>query len=541
MVTRPSAMDELLARIEAVHQRTADKPAMTLSAGGLQLSLSNKRGTLHERTVDLTPTEFSILELLMGCHGQVVTRKMLCEHVWGFDWVGPDERHRGAHQPPPRDQPPHATDRLEYRGRAADDRDDAAGRPVCVAEMKRKAESHEKRGWFMHLLTQEGTTIWKSKHCPEAVSSFPPLNLDREENIAQVGPYRYVRLRLVRAGEPTYHIRVGTYTTGLDASLGNLMRELSALGLVLSLLTPLVAYWLAGRATRPIGSILETAVWLRPTRLGDRLPVRGTRDELDRLSETINGLLDSVADHVEQQEQFVADAAHELRGSLAALQSSLEVAMSHDHATPEQHDRLGDMLEVSRHLSKITNDLLLLLAERGGESRPVSVAVHDITVLVGQAVGMFAGATEDKGVSLNLVVHGPVMVVGEAADLRRVASNLLDNAIRFTPAGGRVEVRITEAPGPGGGVLTVLDTGVGIAPADLAHVFGRFYKADPSRSHGGTGRSGGLGLAICKSIIESCGGTIAIVSRVGEGTTVTVRLPAPRRATVSVRAHSTDV
>ena len=334
--------------------------------------------------------------------------------------------------------------------------------------MKRKAESHEKRGWFMHLLTQEGTTIWKSKHCPEAVSSFPPLNLDREENIAQVGPYRYVRLRLVRAGEPTYHIRVGTYTTGLDASLGNLMRELSALGLVLSLLTPLVAYWLAGRATRPIGSILETAVWLRPT-------------------------------------------------------------------------RLGDMLEVSRHLSKITTDLLLLLAERGGESRPVSVAVHDITVLVGQAVGMFAGATEDKGVSLNLVVHGPVMVVGEAADLRRVASNLLDNAIRFTPAGGRVEVRITEAPGPGGGVLTVLDTGVGIAPADLAHVFGRFYKADPSRSHGGTGRSGGLGLAICKSIIESCGGTIAIVSRVGEGTTVTVRLPAPRRATVSVRAHSTDV
>ena len=101
-LVKPFAMDELLARIEAVHRRTADKPAMTLSAGGLQLSLSNKRGTLHERTVDLTPTEFSILELLMGCHGQVVTRKMLCEHVWGFDWVGPDERHRGAHQPPPR-------------------------------------------------------------------------------------------------------------------------------------------------------------------------------------------------------------------------------------------------------------------------------------------------------------------------------------------------------------------------------------------------------------------------------------------------------
>ena len=88
-LVKPFAMDELLARIEAVHRRTADKPAMQLEVGDLQLNLANQRLTLAGRSVDLTPTEFSILELLMRFHGQVVTRKMLCEHVWGFDWDGP--------------------------------------------------------------------------------------------------------------------------------------------------------------------------------------------------------------------------------------------------------------------------------------------------------------------------------------------------------------------------------------------------------------------------------------------------------------------
>jgi two-component system OmpR family response regulator/two-component system copper resistance phosphate regulon response regulator CusR len=88
-LVKPFAMDELLARIAAVHRRAGDRPAMTLSAGSLHLSLANRRATIDERPIDLTPTEFNILELLMRFHGQVVTRKMLCEHVWGFDWDGP--------------------------------------------------------------------------------------------------------------------------------------------------------------------------------------------------------------------------------------------------------------------------------------------------------------------------------------------------------------------------------------------------------------------------------------------------------------------
>jgi signal transduction histidine kinase len=292
---------------------------------------------------------------------------------------------------------------------------------------------------------------------------------------------------------------------------------------VLSLATPLAAYWLAVRATRPVSTMLHTADRLSPTCLGDRLPVRGTSDELDLLARTINGLLDSVAGHMERQEQFVADAAHELRGPLAALQCSMEVALTRDDLSAEQQDSLSDMLEAARHLSKVANDLLVL-AETGNRSRPVHDQLVDLGVIARQTVGMFSGVAEERGISLSVAITGPASTHGDPVDFRRLVSNLLDNAIRFTPNGGDVGVVVT-----GSGeetTLVVTDTGSGIEAADLDHVFDRFFKADPSRTHGGGGRSSGLGLAICRSIAEASGGTISIASRPGSGTRVAVCLPA---------------
>jgi signal transduction histidine kinase len=338
-----------------------------------------------------------------------------------------------------------------------------------------------------------------------------------------VGPYRYVRVRVDLSTGVSYLVRVGTYTTGVESSLRRLILLLTGLGIAMSLLAPLVAWWLAERATKPIRSMLHMAGRLSPTRLGDRLLVRGTSDERDLLAGTINGLLDAVARHVDRQEQFVADAAHELRGPLAALQGTMEVAIARDDIPPDQQDALTDMLEAARHLSKVANDLLVL-AETGGSPRTTSRATTDLAAIAEQAVGMFSGAAEERGITMSVAATGPTAARGDPVELRRLVSNLLDNAIRFTPPGGRIDVRV------GGAVdaatLAVQDTGAGIAPRDLAHVFDRFFKADPARTHGEGRRSGGLGLAICRSIAESCGGTIGIESRLGEGTTVTVRLPA---------------
>jgi len=392
-----------------------------------------------------------------------------------------------------------------------------------VAEMRRKASSHEERGWFLHLLTADGTTVWKSDHCPADVVNYPPMDVEQVEVVGQVGHYRYARTRIDRASGASYLVRVGTYTTGLDESLAGLIRLLTGMGLGLSLITPFAAYWLAGRATKPMGAMLRTAERLSPSRLGDRLPVRGTSDELDLLARTINGLLDSVAQHVDKQEQFVADAAHELRGPLAALQSSMEVALARDDLPLDQQETLSDMLDAARHLSKVANDMLLL-AESGNPAEPHHRLVIDLTLVARQAVAMFSGVAEERGITLTISADQPAETYANPVDLRRLLSNLLDNAIRFTPSGGAVDVRTVAA----GETVTleVADTGVGIAPRDLEHVFDRFFKADPARTHGSGIRSGGLGLSICRSIADSCGGTIGIASRVGEGTTVTVRFPA---------------
>ena len=393
---------------------------------------------------------------------------------------------------------------------------------AVVDEMRRKAAGHEERGWFTQLLIEDGTTLWKSDRCPQVVAEFPPTSGDRRENIVQVGPFRYVRVAIERAKGLPFHVRIGMSTEFLDDNIKALVRLLVPVGAVILLLTPLAGYWLAIRATRPVADIIRTADRLRPTRLGDRLPVNNAQDELAGLSLTINRLLDQVADHVERQERFVADAAHELRGPLAAIQSSLEVAMSQDRSAAEHRETLDDVLEATRSLSKVANDLLLL-AETSDAAAPSLREPVDLALVAGQAASMFAGVAEERRVELLFEAHEPPLVNGDAGRLRQVVGNVLDNALRFTPPGGRIEVRV--APAAGEGLLTVSDTGSGIEADELERIFDRFYKVDPARSHAGTRRTGGLGLAICKSIVEACGGSIAITSRPGVGTRVTVRLP----------------
>lgn len=393
---------------------------------------------------------------------------------------------------------------------------------ALIAELKRKETGHADRGWFTHLLTSGGVTLWRSDRCPQAVADYPPQSRDRRVNVVQLGPYRYVRLAVDVPDSQPLHIRIGLSTEMIEESIRALLRLLVPAAIGLSLLVPLAAYWLAGRATRPVAAILETAERLRPTRLGDRLPVSGSGDELDRLSTTVNGLLDQVAAHVERQERFVADAAHELRSPLAAIQNSIEVALAHDRDPHDYRESLTEVLESARQLTRLANDLLTLAEASDGSARHIREPVN-LAAVAAQAVAMFEGIAEERGVGLLLEPGPRPTVAGETGRLRQVVSNLLDNALRFTPVGGRVTVCL-DAAGPEA-ELTVRDTGSGILAADLERIFDRFAVVDPARSHADHVRSGGLGLAICKSLVEACGGSIRIASRPDEGTTVTLRLP----------------
>jgi heavy metal sensor kinase len=393
-----------------------------------------------------------------------------------------------------------------------------------VDELRRKAAGHEERGWFTQLLNDEGTTLWKSASCPPEVVRWPVAR-EKIEALVQVGGYRFARRRITDPSDEPFHVRIGMATAFLDDDINTLTRLLLPVALGLSLLTPLVGYWLALRATKPVAEILRTAEQLKPTRLGDRLEVFGTQDELDRLSVTINHLLDEVAGHVERQQQFVADAAHELRGPLAAMRSSLEVAISQDRTADDYRETLADVLEEARHLSKLTNDLLLL-AEAGDDTRVRPRERVDLGAIARQTVAMFGGVAEERSVGLLLEpTKAAIQVAGDAPQLRQVFGNLLDNAIRFTPEGGRVAVSVVFDEDRHEAVVTVADTGCGIEADHLDRVFDRFYKTDVSRTRSEAARGGGLGLAICRSIVDRHGGTIAVTSTIGRGTTFTVRLP----------------
>ena len=387
---------------------------------------------------------------------------------------------------------------------------------AVIEELRRKAEGHEARGWFTQLLAADGQTVWNSDGCPTAVLRWPVVGSPTED-VVQVAGYRFAQARVDDPTADHFDVRIGMPTGYLDEDVDALTRLLIPVGLGIAVITPLAGYWLALRATRPIADILDSADQLRPTRLGDRLADRGTGDELDHLARTINRLLDEVAGHVERQQQFVADAAHELRGPLAAIRNTLEVAISRDRSTAEYHETLTDLLEETQRLGRLTNDLLLL-AETAAETDRLSLERILLGPLADQTVAMFAGVADEQNVEL--VCKSPsddksCSIRGDARQLRQLLANLIDNALRFTPAGGRIAINVI--PENDGVLLEVADTGCGIAADHLPRIFDRFYQSDLARTRNQV-RGGGLGLAICRSIAERHRGMIEVTSSIGQGT-----------------------
>jgi len=401
--------------------------------------------------------------------------------------------------------------------------DFVATRNLIIAELRRKAESHRDRSWFLHFL--DGTqTIWASENCPEEILRLP-VDESVKETVRHFGKHRWAR-RLIdsKAGEKLY-VRIGMPDRVIEQDVDDLTWFLLPIGIGFTLLTPLAGYWLALRATQPIAGILKTADRLKPTKLGDRLPTRGTKDELDQLSITINRLLDQVARHVDRQQQFVADAAHELRGPLAAMQNALEVATAKDRSLDSYQGTLEEALGETRHLTKLANDLLLL-AEVGNSLGSVFNQVCDLDEVVRQTAAMFGGTAEERSIALTIQSGGKAVVRGDDRQLRQVISNLVDNALRFTPEGGRIDLSVESNAAAAEAVVTVSDNGRGVEPDHLERVFDRFFQAEAARDRGDIKRGGGLGLSICRSIVDRHGGTIRFQSAgIGLGSTVTVVLP----------------
>jgi signal transduction histidine kinase len=302
----------------------------------------------------------------------------------------------------------------------------------------------------------------------------------------------------------------------------------------------LLATWggwlLAGRALAPVNRITSTADAI--ARQGDaqeslstRLQVNDTGDELARLSLTFNAMLERIERAFMAQRRFVADASHELRTPLTAIRGNVDVLhrrarTGQEIDPPELLESLGDMRRESARMARLIDDLLLL-ARTDAEGLGHMVRPEPVSLEVIATEAFRTAESLADGQRLHLTIRQPLMIYGDGDRLVQVMIILLDNSVRHTPPGGTIDLVIDAAEWPDGGIncarIQVVDSGEGIQPEHLPHLFERFYRIEGSRSRlaGGSG----LGLAIARAIVRGHNGWIEVESPEGGGTLVTVWLP----------------
>jgi heavy metal sensor kinase len=280
-----------------------------------------------------------------------------------------------------------------------------------------------------------------------------------------------------------------------------------------------LGYVLARRALAPIDRMTKDAAAIGADDASARLDLPPTDDEVGRLGRTLNGMLERLHGAITEQKRFTADASHELRTPLAVMQSEIDVALRSSETSPEARRVLTSMREEVVRMTRLVESLLVLMRADEGrlELAAGEVDIGDVARIVRNRL---EPAAREKGTTITVEAE-PLVVWGDSDRLDQLLTNLVDNAVKYSPDGG--EVRVVVRSDDGSAVVEVSDTGPGIPAADIEHVFDRFYRVDKSRTR--TAGGAGLGLAICRSIVEAHHGRIDVSSVEGRGAVFTVRLP----------------
>ena len=303
---------------------------------------------------------------------------------------------------------------------------------------------------------------------------------------------------------------------------------LSEFNSILSFTLPLVliiaalgGYWLSGRALAPVDQIIDEARAIDPVNLGARLSVPASGDELQRLSETLNAMLSRVEQSVLQVRRFTADASHELRAPMTLIYTAAQFALRRERSTDELKQSLQKILREAKRSTDLINQLLWLARSDAEKSR-MELVPADIAAIVHEVVSETSSLVSEKHLSVSIEIpERSVIAPVNEGSFRRMLLILIDNAIKYTPPGGSITVRVSCDANEL--LISVADTGPGIAARDLPFIFDRFWRADQVRSRdtGGTG----LGLSIAREIAEGHGAKLTVESSVGHGSTFAVRLP----------------
>jgi two-component system OmpR family sensor kinase len=341
---------------------------------------------------------------------------------------------------------------------------------------------------------------------------------------APAGTVRYLAVRMEGAGPEVGGVLVATSVSRVAFGPAALLRSMLLIAPVILIGAIVVGHWLAGTSLRPVQGIMDEVEAISDGRsLHRRLPVPMSGDEMARLALTVNGMLSRLEQSFASLHRFTADASHELKTPLMVLRAGVERALVHPGVPPEILQSLDETLAQINQMSEMVENLLTLARADEGRA-PLAVEESDLRELLGdvaETAGML-GETAGIAVRADIPEHRVLLAV-DRHRIREMLLNLVTNAIKYTPQGGSVGLGLGEEDGAV--VITVRDSGIGIAPGDLPHIFERFWRADPARSRTGDRPGTGLGLAITKWIAEAHGGHITVQSRPGRGTVFVVRLP----------------
>lgn len=334
----------------------------------------------------------------------------------------------------------------------------------------------------------------------------------------------YGRLRLSNSmvtppNGQSYLLQVGVSLAPTDRALDRFL-VLLVTGVLAGLIAVFViGRWMARFALRPLSRLADSARIINIDDLRHRVPVRGAKDELDDVASAFNDTLERLEHAIGEMRQFSTALAHELRTPLAALRGDIEMAILRD-GDSNLRQRSASQLEEIDRLKRLIDQILVLARAEAGEI-PLTLRAVNLGTLAASLVDQIEPVAQARGVTMRCECGEAVVVQGDADWLKRLVLNLLDNAIKFTPQGGRIVVDVSRE----GGVarLAVRDTGVGIDPDVRPRIFERFFRADPARSRGADGA--GLGLTLAKWIVDRHHGRIEVESQAGQGSTFTASIP----------------
>jgi len=322
----------------------------------------------------------------------------------------------------------------------------------------------------------------------------------------------------------TYSVEVGAPEADINNALHELVLTLLIGFPVLIGLAILGGNSLLGKALRPVDEIVGAAERITFKDVNQRLPVPQTGDEFERISEALNRMIERLDETFQIANRFSGDASHELRTPLTIIQGEMEVLMKEPALPPDFVERVGNILEEVMRLSRIVEGLLLVSRLEAGEAQ-MRWEYIDLGELVTSTAEQMELLSKDKLLLLTYDISSHIIVEGDKLRLQQLVVNLIDNAIKYTPEGGAIVLKVYSKEGTG--ILEVIDTGMGISSEALPQIFNRFFRSEEAKA--GRMHGSGLGLAIVHSITEAHRGQVYVESGQNKGTRFRIELPILRQ------------